>query len=611
MVWSYIKNVSFEYFKDIKHTHNEQPIVNMWNGMHFPWDKGREVVEIYVKKAHFTNVICWRGDRPYDPYKDVTHPAQLDPRLKTKPNDMTIMKHAIKERQMIEGGHVGMDAPSSPTHFPTPHGGSHGMMSGNWRQQSPGWWDSDPTPTVQNRQGILSGNVDATPPHFDGSASPSPQPGDMVSFIVDKQGNYIPVTPTHQPAGRLQIPGSNTTHLPPPQTFQAYSQQLCGPQQASFYNAYGRGGYSGSPRRGQGGRGGGSGHLRGAHSFINNDNARMHQSGFGRGIPSPMRGAHSFHNAGMGHVQQPTAGPMSPTVQRMRSEVGISQHSGIPGNLRGAPSMMNIAPNPTRAQAPQYSTNVLREAVSKPNLFVPMGATSPHPRATSFKPSTPGIHDACAGAVYGPVPAVVDTLSHFPGTRHTTAPEDFASGLKALGGYPVYPTPTDVAAADGDSVSARKEKRLDDLSKIMIHIQGEVSLIRHEHDEQMKKQNVGTESWRKADFDSPDFNADASSSQWDVYEMGSGTTLERRCVSPVHGSDGDILDSASKHDSPNTKAARRKLNHLERYFYGQGSDSSRYGRMKADVDNLVNSPPESVANENKEDDEVGGGVSLE
>ena len=28
------------------HGHNDQPIVNMWNGMHYPFDIGRKVVKI-------------------------------------------------------------------------------------------------------------------------------------------------------------------------------------------------------------------------------------------------------------------------------------------------------------------------------------------------------------------------------------------------------------------------------------------------------------------------------------------------------------------------------------------------------------------------------------
>ena len=64
MVWVYVKNVAYDYFKHINHTHSGQPIVNMWNGMHFPTDKGREVVELFVKKAHFTNVLIRRLQKP-------------------------------------------------------------------------------------------------------------------------------------------------------------------------------------------------------------------------------------------------------------------------------------------------------------------------------------------------------------------------------------------------------------------------------------------------------------------------------------------------------------------------------------------------------------------
>lgn len=529
--------------------------------MHFPSDKGREVVEIFITKAHFTNILTWRGDKPYHPYMTVTHAAQLDPRLKTTPNDMTIMKHNINARQMIEGGHAGnydSKAFHNQARYQTPRGGDFEMRD-NWRQQHEGMWDTNPTPTNQNRRLITAGGMDATPPRFDGSVSPSPKPGDVLSlsgtFVVDKDGNLLPVTPTHPPAGRLQIPGNNTDRMPLQQAFQAYAQQ-----QAPSYNARGRGGYN-APRRGGRGRGGGGqGQLRHAKSFVNTGGNPMHQTGFGHNKPSPMRDGRNF--TAIDHAQQPPASPMHPTVRRMHSEVNIGKKSGMPVSWVGTPSMISMT---TGAQSTQPSTPVLRDAVAKSNVFVPNSMVSPQPKDFSIQVSIPGV----GNIAFSPVPPVENTPSHPPGIRHTSDQKGFASGFKGFGGYSVYPTPNDSGAADEESLA--KDGKVDTLNRYLIEVRE-----RHER-EQKEPGRICTAMPTIASI--PDPTRDVTNS-----ELG--------------------FDAISTYESPQGG-----------YSYEQGSDLTTDARMAAAVDEVVNTPPMSVANygEKKEDGdgEVGGGVSLE
>lgn len=80
MIWKFVKNVPYTEFQHIKHGHNDQPIVNMWNGMHFPFDVGRKVVKIYVKYPHLTNVVAWDKSKPYRPGFPLLDMSILDPR---------------------------------------------------------------------------------------------------------------------------------------------------------------------------------------------------------------------------------------------------------------------------------------------------------------------------------------------------------------------------------------------------------------------------------------------------------------------------------------------------------------------------------------------------
>ena len=154
-----------------------------------------------------------------------------------------------------------------------------------------------------------------------------------------------------------------------------------------------------------------------------------------------------------------------------------------------------------------------------------------------------------------------------------------------------------------------KQKRVAKAYDQLIEAQTDLSLTRH----QMEDPNAVVNARNLADPD----DIDADPSQWGIPQYGSGTTYERECVSPLCNSDGKILDSTSKYASSETKERIRKTTRHERELYGQvkaypqGSDSSRYDRMKADVDKLVNSPPGSVAEAAEEKEEAGGGVSIE
>lgn len=603
MTWTHIKNVPFEYFKDIVHTKSGQPIVNMWNGMHFPTDKGREVIQRYIQKPHFTNCLSWRGDRPYNPYKDITHPSQLDPRLKTSQNEMSIMKRDAEARKAAALAAYG------------------GAKTGEEQQQPQG---STP-PTIRDRRGVAGGNIDTAPSNLDGTASPSPLPGSLVSFIVDRDGNYVSVTPNPQQATPAGVPKNNNDLMSPSQ----------GPQQQlSAYDARGRGGNVQGARGNLTGRGGKTGQLRGAASFINPGIVHLNQNGYGRDMPLALHGAQSFDGRFHGYVQEYPTTSMAPAMQYMQPQTGMNGNFGVIASPNGYMGMMSFLPPMQRAQSAQYNANVLRQAVSKSNHFVPsMNQVAP-PQAGGQMAFTPGfnnggfinmMNDPFTTATAAPtstpesyqsIPPVEYTPSQLPGVVHDSKPVLDSAKTTAIKTNTANSLESDGETLKGLKAKMKaKEKEMYAISKHMINVQGQWSSMNHEMRKAMKAKGMDIDS---DDSSLPDTDnlPDCDPDWWSPKcRMGSGTTFERQCVSPLCDSEGGILDSVSKHDSPETKARRREHNHRERYIWGQCDDlETNVSLEKRIVDNLeeiVSSPPASETGGQKGKEKEGGGVSLE
>lgn len=161
VTWIYCKNVSYNWFRDIKNNHSSGEIVNMWNGMHFPSEVARQVVELIISRPHFTNVICWREDGEYDPYKAVLNASQIDPLAAD-------MKEGKDTQRMIENVRPDGRGKGRGTK-------NHVLDITNWRRPK-----ETSLPTT-------------TPPNLDGNDSPRPRK--LVTCMIDELGNYVPVSP--------------------------------------------------------------------------------------------------------------------------------------------------------------------------------------------------------------------------------------------------------------------------------------------------------------------------------------------------------------------------------------------------------------------------------
>ena len=409
IAWEFVKDVPYTNFEHIEHAHSGQALVNMWHGMHFPYDTGRKVVETYAESPHITNVIAWRRDPSSNTCKAITEDPHMDPWLK---NAITPNKRveAPAQRLMIGSGRAG----PNPDH---------------------------------NRP--LSTNQRVQQHDYQGTASPSPKPGQMVMArcIIDEHGNYVPVTPRHEP-----------------------SQQHLIQNKPLFDHGRGRGHAweaqsRGMPVANRGGRGG------------------MH---------SPLRGAHSFHNMRNIHMQHPVEEALSPVVQHMHSTMNMEDPFADPGNL----------------VSPQMTSHLMHQ---RPMMQVPGPGTTAY---TSGK-----------------------------GNQHMTLSDEDRAELKK---------------EDDRRYNQIMRKRIEDdawitrkgfeLGKYGSGVEGP-SEDYDEHEEHVTRPGL-----RRGDSFLGDIDWEVSS-EW-----------EKRNISPVRGSDGEVLESASKAASPKTKKAMCSANRKERYI---------------------------------------------
>lgn len=175
-IWIFVKDVSYHQFIHLKQPNNGNPVGNMWNGMNFPSETGREVLEIYVKSPATSSILG--------------HPrCQENEGL---PPATTYTRRGGFNSRSNRGGRGDF------------RGGSRGghATSQHWRQRnasdrraSEADFDADQTPTAGTQSGQrypVSRN--GPPPKFNppvcDAPSPSPliKPGQLLSVIVNDQG---------------------------------------------------------------------------------------------------------------------------------------------------------------------------------------------------------------------------------------------------------------------------------------------------------------------------------------------------------------------------------------------------------------------------------------
>lgn len=622
-----MKNVSYDRFLEIRHAHNGQCIVNMWNGMHFPYDAGRKVVEIYVRSAHFTNVLQWRKDGPYNPRKTVAHAGWLDPRLWPKgPNT------AHNGRQGTRGGYKGQGG--------RPVGGPAGQQSNklalsNWRPLPQQRAENSSMPPTGLSRGITNRTHGPLPPALDGTASPMSQPVQMITtaYIINEQGTPVPVYAPQQARQATSSvgPGPKTQAVPPAQLGGVYKTQHHLRSHPSF-----------SDLRGQL-RGGSRGGYHGGHG-----NMDAAVSGGPGGPQSPTSGSQTFCGSHSQAAQQALRSNAPSALYRMQSTNALHNLYSDAGRKHDIQGGANVASHLQHAAStPKLNdpTPMYKAAASSVN-FVPRGNTT---NVTSSKPGASGKPAAGtttnsgnrapvglskintgvaqhAGDVQTPTPRqthFVSPVTHAArDSVHEGALAKLTFGFMTPAGNHVYQTTSDTQALAKTGNITSVEEALS---------QREQRLLKQKQELEKQLQII---SWEKAkslfaeDNSSQAGNSCDGDSVFDKPDWASSSSVAKRNVSPFRSSEGHAVDSISQQASPQSKIDVRAATQRGRYGHFGGapgshtrstfSDGSIDARIKANVDALVDSPGGSVAADNKHsattthgsENEAHGGIRL-
>ena len=417
ITWIFIKNISYYWFRDIKNPHNDQDVVNMWNGMHFPSDIAREVVELIIKRPHFTNVLSWRNDMSYDPYKPVLDAQQIDPLA----GDGKMKNAAMR---MIENGRPGG------------HGRKgQALAATNWRQpQEQHEGDEDSASTNPNHRHGTAKQImtSTTPPNLDGHTSPRQYHGQLVTCYIDKDGNFVPITPS---GNMSKTPVASSHHsLVDLDTPRGVSPAFG--QQGGFNNAPARGGLI-NHRGGRGGHGTARGNFGGVNS-----------------PRSAIRVASTPHYV---RTQKSFAGYVDPQIRRMKSDIGLEDPFGNPRMPVQSNAMPRVVQQVANPQAiPKNQTATFQRAVGSAN-FVPqnLGVPGANPisgaqsfgATASYGNATPQPHAPAhsGGIMLAPEPSYrtgETTPSRMPG-QGSVKQDGTKHHMTNPGGHQIFTGPTD------------------------------------------------------------------------------------------------------------------------------------------------------------------------
>ncbi|KAF2770536.1 hypothetical protein EJ03DRAFT_350372 [Teratosphaeria nubilosa] len=227
----YLKNVPFSLFSEIKQDRNGHSVLNMWDGMRFDSEAGREVVETYVKLPHFTNILAWpsddRGNRIAVgvPYKFQVAgafggPKHIQDSKDRKERDGTNNTRPV--RGVLAGrGRVDMNTPRGGMG----RGTNAALASANWRDRGSQLSDKD-SDTGESAHHGSNTAVRHVPTALQLRTKPAPlqlgrtsdnidtpRQSKYFTCVEDQNGDYIPV-PSAVPDSVLCVMGTNGKLLP-------------------------------------------------------------------------------------------------------------------------------------------------------------------------------------------------------------------------------------------------------------------------------------------------------------------------------------------------------------------------------------------------------------
>ncbi|KAH9810920.1 hypothetical protein Tdes44962_MAKER05947 [Teratosphaeria destructans] len=229
----YLKNVPFSLFSDIKQDRNGHCVLNMWDGMRFDSEAGREVVEAYVKLPHFTNILAWpsddRGNRVAAgmPYKFQVAGAFGGPKHIQDSKDRK-EREGTNIARPVRGGLAGRGrAEMNTPRVGMGRGTNAALTSANWRDRGNQLADKD-SGTGTGESAHHSDNTAArhVPAPLQLRAEPAPlqlvrtgenldtpRQSKYFTCVEDQNGDYIPVR-SAVPDSVLCVMGTDGKLLP-------------------------------------------------------------------------------------------------------------------------------------------------------------------------------------------------------------------------------------------------------------------------------------------------------------------------------------------------------------------------------------------------------------
>lgn len=414
----------------------------MWNGMHYPSNIAREVVERIITRPHFTNVLAWRQDQTYDPFRPVLEASQIDPlaiddRKRGSPQKLIENGRPSPHGQTrgngsVRGAHSNRAAALSLTSWRRPSN----------RRQEDGEVEPNVMTTSFYRQD--DGKQSPTPPNLDGHLSPRPKQGQLVMCKVDSSGNLIPVTPN---GGKAQVPlASSKDSLIELNTPRGGSPAF---DQSKARSTSSRGGFP-SFRGGRGGNGRGS--------FLGTGSSE----GVHRVSSTPP----------LNRDQQPRGGYVVPQIRRMKSDMGLEDPFGTPRTTTqgsAEPGFVRQVSD-THTKTANSTSGSFQRAVGTA-AFVPKSKGVPAANVSSATKSsgltashangvsTSHAQDVSGGVMLQSRPSkspVVNTPSRPPG--QTSFKVDAAKRDFTPTGHQIYPSPIDQAATKSPSEHVAEKK---------------------------------------------------------------------------------------------------------------------------------------------------------
>ena len=431
ITWIYMKNISFDFFRDIKNPKSDQDVTNMWNGMHFPSNVARDVVERIIAHPHFTNILSWREDQLYDPYKFVLNGSHIDPTC----GDGSRFTHAartIEDGQSTGQRHVrglitGPKAQSAR---------GQALAVTNWRQPQDRMVDSKE-----------ASEQSATPPNLDGHVSPRLGKGQLVTCRIDEHGNYVPVTPKDAVS---KVPLTSTNDSLVDQRVRAIAPAFN--QRAKVTNLPAP---TGAPNS--------------CTDYGDGSDYRENVSS-GPSSGSTIRAASTPQLAG---PKQSLSGLTNPQIRRMKSDIGLEDPFGTPAAPTIANKMTETMLQGTKTQATVDNPTISFArtissfgSVAQKIVGHPSSASTPRPVVKTSASYSNGVVTGYTPGRGGGITLALPTLQRSETTpsRMSVHVEDVTPStmrnVTTPNGLSIYPTPADQAPASKSDASTEKIDQL-------------------------------------------------------------------------------------------------------------------------------------------------------